>query len=59
MRFKKNGAENGTRTRNILLGRQVLYQLSYLRLVRFIKPKTHGFGNPLAVQQHPPINPIG
>ena len=33
MHFKKNGAEDEARTRNILLGRQVLYQLSYFRIV--------------------------
>jgi hypothetical protein len=44
-RIKKSqdyGAGDGTRTRGILLGKQVLYQLSYTRLnVASVSPKPH------------------
>jgi hypothetical protein len=44
---RSNGAGDGTRTRGILLGKQVLYQLSYTRLVR---QKLRGGPNPAVVQ---------
>lgn len=31
--YIETGADNGVRTRDVLLGKQVLYQLSYIRII--------------------------
>ena len=32
---RHNGAENGTRTRDLLVGNEMLYQLSYFRILDY------------------------
>ena len=39
-----SGAENGTRTRDLNLGKVALYQLSYFRKVSAISAKSHSSG---------------
>lgn len=42
----RHGADDGARTRNHLLGRQRLYQLSYVRKVPLLGPQLfHGWGD--------------
>ena len=42
-KLSKLGAGDGTRTRDNLLGRQGLYQLSYSRFDNFILARKYGF----------------
>ena len=39
MSKQKNGAGNGTRTRDINLGKVALYQLSYSRVIKCLVPE--------------------